>query len=569
MNKLKIFNKIMLLSGILMFFVLLIGGISFYNLKKSHDTINSLYNDNLVSVEKLNDARAQARANEANLLYLLHYTDNNEKKLEDISTRAAKIDEDLKAYKISAGTDAKAQEQLAEVETSMEAFRQVRENIIKLIKDGNLTEASKDYSDNVDTMEAYQQGLINLSNYEMDQAKTVFDENMNSQAGTLLYIGFIIIAAFLIGILVSVLVALKISRPLVLATNHIKVIGRGDFTMNAPEKFLKMEDEIGDIARAIMEMSGSVKNMLFNVKTETTATEQTINQVKTYMNDLNGQIEEISALTQELSAGMEETAASTQQILESSGEIEKAVESIAEKAQEGAEAAGSINDRAVELKSNSITSQETAVTIYKTTQEKLTEAINSAKEVEKIDILSKAILEITGQTNLLALNAAIEAARSGEAGKGFAVVAEQIKNLAEASKKTADEIQNITKSVVSSVDNLALNSGELLKFVDQKVISDYGLLVKTGDEYSRDAAYVDGLVTDFSATSEELLASVKEVVKAINQVGAASNEGAVGTSSIAEKNSVIARKSADVNKLSDAAMGSFVRLQQLVEGFKI
>jgi len=329
------------------------------------------------------------------------------------------------------------------------------------------------------------------------------------------------------------------------------------------------QDEIGELAENFNLMQDSFRKIISIINNESTHVAEKVFITNETINQLSALIEEVSATTEELSAGMEESAASTEEMSASALEIESAIESISTKAQAGAEGALLISERANELKTKAVFSKETATNIYRTTQNKLVEAIERSKAVEKIGVLSESILQITSQTNLLALNAAIEAARAGEAGRGFSVVAEEIKKLAENSKTDVSEIQNVTSIVVDSVQNLVTTSEEMLEFISNQVINDYEMLVVTGEQYNNDAIMVNDMTADFRTKSEEIMASVQTVVRAINEIALASNESASGASNIAEKVLSISERSHNVEVQTQEVKASTDKLVEMCSKYRV
>ncbi len=372
----------------------------------------------------------------------------------------------------------------------------------------------------------------------------------------------------IVGVLVT-MIALDIIHSVRNISASINVIAGGDFVQKVPKKLVNRKDDFGNLAKTLEGMRHSLRGLLAQVKNESVNIDNVVESIDANVFTLNSEIEDVSATTQELAASTEETAASADQINSMTQQIDDAAREIATRAQDGATEAEDIHKRASQSKTNAVENRQKMEQMQAEIRSSLQKALEDAKVVEKIGILADSILNITGQTNLLALNASIEAARAGDAGRGFAVVAEEIRVLAEQSQEAVANIQAVTENVSSAVGNLAKDSNRLLDYVDQDVVESFALFEQMADDYNADATKVNELVSDFSATSEELLASINSISEAIDGITLASNDSAAGTTNIAQKTVSIVNESSEVMKSAKVAEQSAEELRKNVDNFKI
>ena len=410
-------------------------------------------------------------------------------------------------------------------------------------------------------------GTGNYTDYIDDQVASIEKDFSSYVTGRMTLFIISTLIEGIIVVLLLIMIIISIIRPLKKCISSIGVMEQGDFSQAMGTALLKRRDDFGKLAASLESMRNEMSGLIGEVKSQATEITRMVQEIDDNIQALDEEIENVSATTEELAAGMEETAASSEEINAMSHEIESEAKSIATRSQDGATEADDIRDRAVGIKKTTTENDERTKAIHAEINEGLTKALEDIKVVDQIGVLAESIMEITGQTNLLALNASIEAARAGEAGKGFAVVADEIRVLAEQSKAAVVHIQDVTKNVVESVTNLADGAKKLLEFVGTDVVDSFAGFSDMADSYSNDAGSIDALVTDFSASSEQLLASINGVMDAIGEVSKAATEGATGTNDIAEKTGVVVEKAAEIKEKAEAAHHAADKLQQNVEHF--
>lgn len=167
---------------------------------------------------------------------------------------------------------------------------------------------------------------------------------------------------------------------------------------------------------------------------------------------------------------------------------------------------------------NSITRSRKGIESLRDTLVVASQAIQELNQkCQNISNVMQSIKSVAEQTNLLALNAAIESARAGEHGRGFAVVADEVRQLAIKSKVSAEEIEAITASLISSSSNSVNQMNGCVTLVDDAVASS-SENVGTIKSVSSNIADMTIKVRQISASSKQQLGLSSEISHATEQL---------------------------------------------------
>ncbi len=153
--------------------------------------------------------------------------------------------------------------------------------------------------------------------------------------------------------------------------------------------------------------------------------------------------------------------------------------------------------------------------------------VQLSKQTVQISTVSDLVADLANQTNILALNAGVEAARAGDQGRGFAVVANEIRKLADQSKKSAEQINALVYEVQEAINSTVMVTDEGTKKAKQGI----KLAEETGDVFVNIANAVNNVFLNsqqIAITSKQQAVAVQQVVADMNAINLGAKETAVG-----------------------------------------
>lgn len=437
---------------------------------------------------------------------------------------------------------------------------------ITLVQLGDISKARLKIGSTKATSDGYR-AVNNDMRQEIDRiTQNALNQSQIANQRAQLSLLILTIVSIVWGLLVALVLARMIAKPLAKVSRTMERVAEGDLTFD--QIVIDGRDEIGMMVDSVNQMQANLRSLIQRSKESAWQIATSAQEMSASTEEATKSVEQVTSTVQNMAQGANEQAIQAQEaasmvenITQAISEIRQRIEEIAKRSEQTQVLVGdgfsAIQNQNDKMKENLAATEK----VDKATDD----LVNQSHEVGRI---LETISAIAGQTNLLALNAAIEAARAGEHGRGFAVVAEEVRKLAEGSAQSTREIGEILQKIQAGAEVAAREMDNTRQIVDGQ----NSAVFRTDQIFREISASVGEMVEKIgavNASAEQIDTSAKGITVTIASISAVAEETAAATeeaSASTEEQSAITQQIA-ASAASLAGLGQ--TLQSAIASFKI
>ncbi|KPN96383.1 methyl-accepting chemotaxis protein [Lysinibacillus sp. ZYM-1] len=371
---------------------------------------------------------------------------------------------------------------------------------------------------------------------------------------------------FVIAIIVELLSARGISRPIITLTERMQRMTNGD--LSDPPLQIQSKDEVGQLMEATNTMADILNRLLKHIQTVS-------NDVAAHSEELLQSTSEVKTGTEQIVTTMTEIASGTDVQASHTADVATSMNNFAGKVTAVHQSNKDIQHYSQDVKAlteegrNFMTASTKQMgAIQRIVKDAVDQVDGLSKQTQEISKLVAVIQDIAAQTNLLALNAAIEAARAGQQGKGFAVVADEVLKLAEQVAFSVDDITNIVSKIQDDSNRVTASLEQGYGEVEKGTVQ----IATTNSTFHHIADAIDAIAANIEGVSSELNEVVHNTVtisQSVDEMAAISEQSAAG---IQETSATVEQAASSMEEIKHSAehlAKMAEQLNDLIRRFKL
>ncbi|MBI3504148.1 MAG: MCP four helix bundle domain-containing protein [Proteobacteria bacterium] len=521
----RIRGKILVCLTIVTLLTMAMGGYAVVGLRQIAALTEGLYDGPLMASDFSGSAMTNfAKLDLAVAKAMQQRRDGTAADLPAVKKYEAAILEDLEIVEERA-TDPESMARIAAVKEALEGWRALRDRLL-----GGTGDVAADGIKSKDALLKTLETKLTIVNEAAKEQGYYFRQDASRIAdNAVIALSAVALFTAIVAAIVGMLLARNIGWPIRTMAAAMSKLASGNLLVEIPGS--GRTDEVGDMAAAVLFFKDNAgENERLRAETAKMAAESE---------------ERRKQRAVEMAETVRETAVAVDSIAAATGNVDDAALGMTKLADEvlaESEAVANASELAlVNVQTVSSAAEQLSVSIREisaqvarassvtrhavTSGEKAQATIRSLSDaVARISEVSKLIGQIAGRTNLLALNATIESARAGEAGKGFAVVASEVKNLANQTGRSTEDIDRLVAEILAATKAAVAAVAEIGERIHE----------------------VDGVAGAIAAAMEQQGSATQEIARNVAQTAEASREVSAKIKNVSREINAVSTSSADV-----------------------